>query len=393
MMKVLWLVSWYPNESDPFSGDFIKRQAEAVSIYQPLELTYVGKYAPGFHNDISISKIVSTESKNLKENILYYPDSGNGNVFISKTKSLFDYFKKHKEFIRQLRKNGEMPDIIHVQVAIKAGIIALYIKWRYKIPYILTEHWSGYYQQSKDSLFRKSRIERSLARLILKNATLLLPVSEALGLQINKYWNQIPFKKIPNVVNTSLFFPIKKENSRTFRFIHISTLTYPKNPESIIKAFIQLLRSNMELELVLVGPINTSISRLVNDDRISTGRIILTGEISYEQVGEELRKADALVMFSEYENMPCVILESLCTGIPVIATRVGGIPEVIDDENGILVDIGDENGLLEAMKKMIGSYQVFDKIKISQNASALFSYHTIGKEIKEIYDSALKNHI
>ncbi len=53
MKKVLWLASWYPNAAEPFSGDFIKRQAEAVSIYQPLTVLFVGKYLTANHSDSS----------------------------------------------------------------------------------------------------------------------------------------------------------------------------------------------------------------------------------------------------------------------------------------------------------------------------------------------------
>ena len=87
--------------------------------------------------------------------------------------------------------------------------------------------------------------------------------------------------------------------------------------------------------------------------------------------------------------MPCVILEALCTGIPVIATRVGGIPEVVTEENGILIDHGNEKELLQAMKKMIERHRDFRKVKISENASALFSYRTVGKQIEEVYYSVL----
>jgi glycosyltransferase involved in cell wall biosynthesis len=393
MIKVLWLVSWYPNESDPFSGDFIKRQAEAVSIYLPLKIVYVGKYAPKFYERGAEIKIVSINDERLKENILYYPDSGNNKDIISKIRSLLRFFWKHKEFIAQLQKNDDMPDIVHVQVAMKAGIIALYLKWKFKIPYVLTEHWSGYYQHSNDSLFKKSTAERYLTKLILKNASLLLPVSEALGNQISKYWMQVPYQKVPNVVDTRLFYPTERKATKAFRFIHISSLLYPKNPEGIVKVFVQMLQQKLDVELMLVGPMNSSVSRLLTDDIKSTGRINTTGEISYEQVGVELRKSDALVMFSGYENMPCVILEALCTGIPVIATRVGGIPEVISEDNGILITPGNNNELLEAMKKMIGNYQMFDKAKISQLATEMFSYTTIGEKIKEVYDSVLKKDV
>ncbi len=241
MKKVLWLASWYPNETDPFSGDFIKRQAEAVSIYQPLNVLWVGKYAPKYFSEKTERIIVESGTPNLKEYILYYPAAGNGNSIFSKIKSFLNYFHKNRDFIKQLREKDELPDIVHVQVAMKAGLIALYMKWKYKIPYILTEHWSGYFSNAKDSLFKKPLLTRFLTRMILKNATLVLPVSDSLGNQINQFWAHVPFKKIPNVVDTHFFYPAEVKTTHTFRFIHISSLLYPKNPEGIINTFIHML--------------------------------------------------------------------------------------------------------------------------------------------------------
>ncbi len=387
--RLLWLASWYPNESDPYIGDFIKRQAEAVSIYQALHIVYVGKYSSNFHEGSANIKITEINKTNLQENLLYYSDKGN-NRFITKIRSLTSYFRKHREYIRQLQKRNEMPDLVHVHIAMKAGLIALYLKWRFKIPYVLTEHWSGYYQQSKDSLFKKSLIERYLTKLVLKNATLLLPVSDALGLQINEFWMKMPYEKIPNVVNTRLFYPAKVNTSKSFRFIHVSTLLHPKNPEGIISAFNTISKQEPEVELVIVGPLNASLSKYISRENMSSGKIILTGEVSYEQVSIEMRKADALVIFSDYENMPCVMLEALCTGIPVIATNVGGISEVLTEDNGILVRPGDKTALEKAMLHMMRSHSLFDKFKISSQASEQFSCEKIGMKIKEVYDSVLE---
>lgn len=152
-----------------------------------------------------------------------------------------------------------------------------------------------------------------------------------------------------------------------------------------------MLYLRFDVELVLVGPLNPSVNKLLTEEIMSTERIRTTGEISYEQVGQELRNADALVMFSFYENMPCVILEALCTGLPVIASDVGGIPEVVYFENGILVEPGKEVRLYEAMKKMFENYDYYEKDDISQCATELFSYETIGKKILHIYDEVLKN--
>ncbi len=84
------------------------------------------------------------------------------------------------------------------------------------------------------------------------------------------------------------------------------------------------------------------------------------------------------------------MLESLCSGIPVIATRVGGIPEVIGNENGILIDAGDEKELLGAMKLMVDKAPFYDKEKFSRHAAKHFSYETVAEEIMAVYDSVLK---
>jgi glycosyltransferase involved in cell wall biosynthesis len=391
MKKVLWLTSWYPNETDPFSGDFIKRQAEAVSIYQPLKVLWVGKYAPVHFSEKTNHSNSKFNTENLKEYIIYYPSSDDTKNIFSKIKSLINYFRKNREFIQQLRERNELPDIVHVQVAMKAGLIALYIKWKYKIPYILTEHWSGYYAIAKDSLFKKPLLTRFLTRMIIKKAEILLPVSEALGKQINKYWVQLSFQNISNVVDTRFFYPLNPHQRNRFRFIHISSLLYPKNPEGIVRSFVELLKQGYDIDLTLVGPLNQISNELIQTIGLHKENIGCTDEIPYDRVGSELRKSSALVMFSFYENMPCVILEALCSGIPVIATRVGGIPEVIQEDNGILINAGDETALLEAMKEMISNYHLYNKENISRKAIGQFSYETIGKKITEVYDSVLKN--
>jgi glycosyltransferase involved in cell wall biosynthesis len=391
MKKILWLVSWYPNEADPFSGDFIKRMAEAVSADQPINVVFVGKQ-PEEDSPKNLEKSnVESTTGSLNEFVEYYPSGGTRRGLISRINSLYAYLKLHLKIIREFRENDELPDLVHVQVAMKAGLIALYLKWKYKIPFVVTEHWSGYYELSRDSLFRKSFLDKYLARRILKHAALLLPVSEDLGRQINHYWAHVPFQKIPNVVNTRFFFRTENQPPDEFRFIHVSSLLYPKNIEGIIRSFTELLNQGFRAELVLVGPVNSGLNDIVAALPEKRDKIQFTGEVSYERVSIELKKSSALVMFSFYENMPCAILEALCTGLPVIASRVGGIPELIQKENGILVEPGNEDELTLAMKDIILHYQKYDKDKISRDAVELYSYKSISKKIRQVYQSVLKS--
>jgi glycosyltransferase involved in cell wall biosynthesis len=385
MRKVLWLASWYPNISDPYTGDFIKRQAEAVSEIQPLKIVFAGKYNKASDQQPLVR---SDAFPNLQEYILYYSSTTKNNI-ISRYRSLFTYFKIHRAFIRELRNKNELPDIVHVHVAFKAGLIALYLKWKYGIPFVLTEHWTGYYRQAEDNLFDRSIFEKYLTRLIFKHAARLITVSEALGKQIQKNWIQKPFRKIPNVVNTSLFYPQASISGKKFRFIHISTLHYRKNPEGIVHAFKTLLQEGMDSELVLVGPVNPGLEKIIRDTGLPVHSVRCTGEISYEQVGVELRNSSAMILFSYLENMPCVMLESFCSGVPVIATKVGGIPEEIGNENGILINVANEKELLEAMRLMMNKIHSYDKEKISGKAVSHYSYPAIAKEIVSVYNTVL----
>jgi glycosyltransferase involved in cell wall biosynthesis len=152
-----------------------------------------------------------------------------------------------------------------------------------------------------------------------------------------------------------------------------------------------LLKQGYQAELILVGPANSVLDDIIAAMPESRDKIRITGEVSYEQVSVELKKSSALVMFSFYENMPCAILEALCTGLPVIASQVGGIPELIQADNGILVQSGNEVELTLAMKDMILQYHKYDKDKISLDAAELYSYESIGKKINQVYDSVLEN--
>jgi glycosyltransferase involved in cell wall biosynthesis len=81
-------------------------------------------------------------------------------------------------------------------------------------------------------------------------------------------------------------------------------------------------------------------------------KITFIEHIPHNEVVKHLQKADVLVLFSNYENLPCVILESFSCGTPVISTNVGGISEFFPKEFGFLITPKDENQLLEQLKKL-----------------------------------------
>lgn len=49
------------------------------------------------------------------------------------------------------------------------------------------------------------------------------------------------------------------------------------------------------------------------------------------------------------EGLPCIVMEAMASGRPVLATNVGGIPESIDDSVGALIEPGDPSLLADAV--------------------------------------------
>ena len=58
------------------------------------------------------------------------------------------------------------------------------------------------------------------------------------------------------------------------------------------------------------------------------------------EIADMISSSHGLLMFSNYENFPCVIAESMMSGKPIISSNVNGIPEHVLPEFGVLVNPG-----------------------------------------------------
>jgi glycosyltransferase involved in cell wall biosynthesis len=100
-------------------------------------------------------------------------------------------------------------------------------------------------------------------------------------------------------------------------------------------------------------------------------RVVLMGRRSPEAVERIVGACDALVLPSEVEGLPYVILEAMASSKPVVATRVYGIPEAVrDGETGVLVAPGNVDELSRALRTVIESAAVRERM--GRAARALF---------------------
>jgi glycosyltransferase involved in cell wall biosynthesis len=379
-MSVLWLASWYPGKTHATNGDFTERQAKAVSLFVPVTVLFVTK-------DESLAAGSAVMEKKVEGNLIvyrvYYGKSARAG-WLEKLLSLKRFAQLQQKYIRLILSEQGKPALVHVQVAMKAGLGALYLKRKYNIPYIVTEHWTGYYPQSSNSLYSRDILFGILNKKILKGAVAFLPVSAHLGQTVNEHFVKKIFAVIPNVVDTSIFF-YQPGTYQKFRFIHPSYLNYQKNPEGIIAACKMATQAGCAFELLFVGREDAVLAEAAQKAGLLNSVVSFMPEQAYYEVAKLMQDSSALLLFSRFENLPCVVLEALCCGLPVISTNVGGLPEVLDSTNGILVQNDDIAGLATAMQQMIHNYTSYNRAAIAQKAVEQFSYQAVAGQIIRIY--------
>ncbi len=85
-----------------------------------------------------------------------------------------------------------------------------------------------------------------------------------------------------------------------------------------------------------------------------TQQVHFAGRRPTAEIPSWLNAADVLVLPSQSEGRPNVVLEAQACGRAVVATRVGGTPELIEDsKTGLLVDSGDAVGLAAALQRLL----------------------------------------
>lgn len=101
-----------------------------------------------------------------------------------------------------------------------------------------------------------------------------------------------------------------------------------------------------------------------------------------DKIPELLKNTYALVLTSEIEGLPMIILEAGAMSVPVISTDAGKVNRIIaDGQNGYLVPVGD----IEAIKEKINALdKLLPKQKIRQIIADNFSLEEMTKKYLEI---------
>lgn len=366
-LHILFLCSWYHSKVFPTNGDFIQRHAEAVSLLHKVSVLHIVS-----DSTISTSKIEFKKTNNVNTYIGYVKSTSN---------SFLKFFRFLKMYFLLLKKIGKF-DLIHLNVLYPFGWFALHQKLIYKTPYIISEHWTGYHlPQAKNISF----IEKSFSKYISKNAAFICPVSNDLKLSMQKFGLTGNYNPIPNVVDTDLFKPAMLNKEDEYSIVHISSLKNDhKNISGMLKAA-KILESDLtNFTWTFIGGNGNEYKNEVLDLKFSSAKINFIDHLSQDELIPFLQKAKVFVLFSYYENLPCVILEAFSSGTPVISTNVGGISEYFPEEFGFFVPLNNSIELASKIKELYNQ-PINKSEEMHQYAKENFSKLVIAEKFTELY--------
>lgn len=349
-------------------GNFVQRHAHSIATRHKVEVLVCipdpSRKQP---------EVETVQNGKLLEHRVYYPGSG-----------MRAAFKAFRAGVTQCIQDREDAfDLVHHNVLHTAGWQARWLQKKCGLPYVLTEHWNGFHNGWYGALpFRR----RLLIRAAAKGASMLCPVSEHLAAAMQRCGLKSNYTVVPNVVDTELF--TLGSRPTVFKCVHVSHLGDDhKNVSGMLRVLKRVLDAGMSVELDVIGDGDIEPHVATATKLGITQAVSFRTEQPIQEIAKAMRQASALLLFSNYENLPCVIVEAFASGIPVISTDVGGIAEHVQPGRGVLVEKGDEDALFEALMAFDpANYPASDLRSYAVNH---FSTGAVAAAYTQVYQTAL----
>jgi len=260
------------------------------------------------HHKVKILKFISAWSKNNLHAILSH-----------------SIYRINKKYIDNLIKK-ERISIVHAQFIYPDGLLALILRKRFNIPYIITTH-----QELK---YFNNYLSRKIAISIIKNAYKIIP----LNYKNYNFFTSLGLKNIeviPLGFDKSFFVKSSRNaNSGDFRIISVCELLKLKNIDKVLIA-LSILRKKFQIKysVVGIGPESEFLRKLAV--QLAVNDIVeFYGYSENNKIPEILSQHDLFILPSYPETFGRVYFEAMAAGLPVICAQNSGIygyfPDLVD---------------------------------------------------------------
>lgn len=369
-MKVLFITNIYPSLREPNRGVFIQNQVRALKK-KGIEISVlVLDYRSLRHNKKIGFRIERNEGVNVYN--FSFPISPFHGIQYLLSDLITDY-----AFQRTVELYG-LPDIVHGHF-LEGSYGIKYIKKKYGIPCVVTEHGSNVLLRNRTKIDTKhmKKLYNGIDKVIfVGNAQ----NEDAKDLELN---NSLV---IPNVIPAYFKCNKKVKTDKCFIFITVANLIPSKRIDVLIKAFNFVVTDDCNTRLVIVGSgkMENDLKNLVKDLRLEN-HVIFKGIVKNIDLVDLYNGANCFVLPSIFETFGLVYAEALCCGLPIISVNNGGINEIIESscDYAKIISADCVELLANTMKEIMKSE--FDKNFISMEYCNKFSEDVVSNKIIKLY--------
>lgn len=219
---------------------------------------------------------------------------------------------------------------------------------------------------------------RMLLPLYFKYTDAVIATSKLMGL----YLDENGWKDRYSLVENGVAKIKIKSHGRALGFI--GRLTKEKGIFEFIQSNIDIFKDN-KLVIAGDGPDYNKIKKIIDDNKL---KIELLGNVSNKS--DFYKKVSVLVLPSETEVLPLVILEAFSCGLPVVAFDIESLKDLILKENGILTRFPDYKQMGQDGLSLLLNSEKYHDVNVDK-FERLYSDDIMWSKTDKIYKLVIKN--
>jgi glycosyltransferase involved in cell wall biosynthesis len=171
----------------------------------------------------------------------------------------------------------------------------------------------------------------------------------------------------------------------------IGRLVKQKRVDRFLQIVKQLASEGVKFraDIIGTGPLQQSLEAEAKLLGLN-GRVRFLGQQS--DIPRLLSDAQVVVLCSDHEGMPNVVLEAMAAGVPVVAANIGAVPDLIaEGVDGFLVASHDVRGFVARIKRLLADRVLWCRISQAarDKAGSRFSIKVLAARLGEVYAEAL----
>jgi glycosyltransferase involved in cell wall biosynthesis len=219
----------------------------------------------------------------------------------------------------------------------------------------------------REFFITSNRLQRAYIRFVFNHTDLVVTLCREWETKLRSHYPLAKTQTIHNPINIQDYKYNRKPRigKGNFRILYLAFLIPTKGVKDIITIAKRLKESHeYKIEIIIggKGELQKTLIDSINQHRLEKV-IDFKGWVDGDIKQELLVNSDVFLLPSYNEGMPISILEAMCNGLPIVASRIDAVPELVEDGiNGYLKSPGDIEGFYSVLTQLASDRNLVSKM-------------------------------